>query len=162
MFLNLKKQQSNQGQLISPCTKKSLSLCFSKYNFLMIKFLPQYCEYTKIHEAKRSKARVTNIRERMSGGWQKCKRMGEVKGGKAKCGPVRARMYKDCGGWGKKDIPLENASGKGTPEPQRRPIKLSRAQPNWKIEAFPTFYHWSSSCTTMKLDFKVSSPLSHR
>lgn len=116
----------------------------------------------KRSEVKQSKAKVTNNRERTSGGWQKCEKMGEVKGGKAKCGPVTARMYKDCAGWGKKGIPLENASGKGTPEPQRRPIKLSRAQPNWKIGAFPTLYHWRSSSTTMKLDFKVSSPLSHK
>lgn len=65
-------------------------------------------------------------------------------------GPDRARRYKDCGQRRKKDIPLENASDKGTPEPQRKPIKLSRAWPNWKREAFPNFYHWRSSGTTLR------------
>lgn len=76
--------------------------------------------------------------------------------------PDRARRYKDCGQRSKEDNSLENASGKGTPEPQRKPIKLSRAQPSWKIGAFPSFYHWRSSGTTLRLDFKASSPLSHK
>lgn len=77
-------------------------------------------------------------------------------------GPDRARRYKDCGQRRQTDISLENASGKGTLGLQRKPIKSSRAQPNWKIGAFPSFYHWRSSGTTMRLGFKASSPLSHK
>lgn len=60
--------------------------------------------------------------------------MWEVKGGKAKCEPDKARRYKDSDQWRKKDIPVENASGKGTPGLQRRPIKLFRARPTGRQE----------------------------
>lgn len=84
----------------------------------------------------------------------------EVKGGKVKCGPER--RYKDCSQWRRKDITLEKASGRGTPAPQRTTIKLSRAQPSERTGAFPSFYRCRSSCTPLKLDYKVSSPWSHK
>lgn len=43
-------------------------------------------------------SKVTKRREGLSGDWQESE-MWEVKGGKAKCGPNRARRYKDCGQW---------------------------------------------------------------
>lgn len=115
---------------------------------------PQHCEHTKVYEEEQSRGNQQQRKNKWP--W-------EDVGGQRRESQVRAKQSQ------KVELRAAEKERHSTgeclrPRGTRASEEASRnaqSTAHAKMGTFPSFYHWGSSCTTLKLDFKASSPLSH-
>lgn len=83
-----------------------------------------------------------------------------VRGGEARCGWAEPGGTRTAGQQSKKNIPLQRPQARGTGASEEA-SGIPQGHGLFEDGHITGFHHWGSGCMTLKLDYKVSSPLSH-